>query len=241
MPRVDSHNEVHETGAVTTRPGAHEDLRAVLFDSGGVLMQPIGGRWNPRADFEQTVLAYAPSITPEQFTAAIAAGDRFLASSSSEPDRDVYHQAILCYLGVAPATQLLADLRRDVPPATILETYPDVVGTLQELSRRDVRMAVVSDNWPDLPELHAGLGIRRYFEAYAISAELGCQKPDPRMYYHASDALGLAPAQCMFIDDDPGLVAAAIALGYAGRAVCRNAVTSEVPFITSLTELLELF
>ncbi|MFD4759316.1 HAD family hydrolase [Streptomyces sp. NPDC058439] len=226
---------------MTTQPGAHEDLRAALFDSGGVLMQPIGGRWNPRADFEQTVLAYAPSITPEQFTSAIAAGDRFLASSSSEPDRDVYHQAILCYLGVAPATQLLADLRRDVPPATILETYPDVVGTLQELSRRNVRMAVVSDNWPDLPELHAGLGIRQYFEAYAISAELGCQKPDPRMYYHASDALGLAPAQCMFIDDDPGLVAAAIALGYAGRAVCRDAVTSEVPFVTSLTELLELF
>ncbi|MFE5992721.1 hypothetical protein [Streptomyces sp. NPDC056453] len=64
---------------MTTRASSPKDLRAVLFDSGGVLMQPIGGRWNPRADFEQTVLSYAPSITPEQFTAAIVTGDQFFA------------------------------------------------------------------------------------------------------------------------------------------------------------------
>ncbi|GAA1305685.1 hypothetical protein GCM10009647_024520 [Streptomyces sanglieri] len=78
-----------------------------------------------------------------------------------------------------------------------LETYPDVEETLEELSRRGVRMAVVSDAWPGLPDLHAGLGIGGFFEAYAISAVLGCNRPDPRMYHHASAALGLAPAQCL--------------------------------------------
>jgi beta-phosphoglucomutase-like phosphatase (HAD superfamily) len=86
-------------------------------------------------------------------------------------------------------------------------------------------MAVVSDAWPELPDLHAGLGIHEFFEAYAISAELGCIKPDPRMYHHASAALGLAPGQCLFIDDDPALVTAAIQLGYAGRAMCRGLAT----------------
>jgi FMN phosphatase YigB (HAD superfamily) len=61
------------------------------------------------------------------------------------------------------------------------------------------------------------------------------------MYRHASDALKLAPAQCLFVDDDPALVAAAIGLGYAGRAVCRSSVTAEVPSIASLAELLDLF
>lgn len=102
-------------------------------------------------------------------------------------------------------------------------------------------MAVVSDAWPNLPALHAGLGIDRFFEAYAISAVLGCTKPDPRMYHHASDALDLAPAECLFVDDDPDLVAAAIRLGYAGRALHRDATASPVPSITSLTELLDLF
>ncbi|MFF4381561.1 HAD family hydrolase [Kitasatospora sp. NPDC001547] len=226
---------------MTTRPSSQEDLRAVLFDSGGVLMQPIGGRWNPRADFEQTVLAHVPSVTSEQFAAAIAAGDRFLAASSPAPGLDDYHGLMLRDVGVEPTSELLADLRREVPPATLLETYPEVVGTLGELSRRGVRMAVVSDAWPNLPDLHAGLGIGRFFEAYAISTVLGCNKPDPRMYHHASDALGLAPAQCLFVDDDPALVAAAIGLGYAGRAVCRGSLTTEVPSIASLTELLDLF
>ncbi|WBB63506.1 HAD-IA family hydrolase [Streptomyces sp. WMMC500] len=227
---------------MTTRPASPGPLRAVLFDSGGVLMRPIGGRWNPRADFEQTVLAHAPSITPEQFAAAISTGDDFFAASPSTPDYDDYHRVILDHLGVDPAPRLLADLRREVPPEVFLETYPDVRETLEELSRRGVRMAVVSDAWPDLPDIHAALGIGRFFEAYAISAVLGCTKPDPRIYHHASAALDLAPAQCLFVDDDPDLVAAAIRLGYAGRALCRDSADlPDVPSLTSLTELLRFF
>ncbi|MDF6045205.1 hypothetical protein LRD69_24255 [Streptomyces sp. JH14] len=30
---------------------------------------------------------------------------------------------------------------------------------------------------------------------YAISAVLGCNELDPRMYHHVGDALGLAPEQ----------------------------------------------
>jgi len=228
---------------MTTPPVSPTPLRAVLFDSGGVLVQPIGGRWNPRADFEPTVLAHEPSITPQQFAAAIAAGDDFLAtSSSSTPDYDDYHRVMLRHLGVDPTGELLADLRRDVPASAFLETFPDVEETLGELSRRGVQMAVVSDAWPDLPGLHDGLGIRPFFEAYAISAVLGCNKPDPRMYHQASTALGLDPGECLFVDDDPELVAAAIRLGYAGRALCRDStVPAAVPSVSSLKQLLDLF
>ncbi|MEU7583543.1 HAD-IA family hydrolase [Streptomyces sp. NPDC041068] len=229
---------------MTKRSSASRSVRAVLFDSGGVLMRPIGGRWNPRADFEETVLAHDLSITNDRFTAAIAAGDRFFAALSSTPDYDDYHRVVLRNLGVEPTPQLLADLSREVPADRVLELYPDVMQTLEELSRRQVRMAVVSDAWPDLPRLHATLGIHHFFEAYAISAELGCNKPDPRMYHHASTALGLTPAQCLFIDDDPDLVQAAIDLGYAGRVICRDSPlpdVSPVPSITAMTELPEFF
>ncbi|MFD0567439.1 HAD family hydrolase [Kitasatospora saccharophila] len=226
---------------MTTRPVPREELRAVLLDSGGVLMRPIGGRWNPRADFERTVLAHLPAVPPERFAAAIAAGDRYLDASPTTPATDDYHRLLLHALGADPTPELLADLRREVPPATILETYPDVVDTLEELARRGVRMAVVSDAWPNLPDLHAGLGIHRFFEAYAISAVLGCNKPDPRMYHHASNALQLAPAHCLFVDDDPSLVAAATRLGYAGRTLQRDAPTADPSVLTSLTGLLDLF
>ncbi|MEU7555958.1 HAD-IA family hydrolase [Streptomyces sp. NPDC044571] len=196
------------------RSPASEEAQAVLFDSGGVLMRPIGARWNPRA------------------------------SLSSTPDSDDYHRVLLRNLGTEPTPQLLADLRREVPADRVLELYPDARETLEELSRRQVRMAVVSDAWPDLPDLHAALGIHHFFEAYAISAELGCNKPDPRIYHHASTALGLTPPRCLFIDDDPDLFQAAIELGYAGRAINRDSPLPDVPpvpSIATLTELLELF
>jgi HAD superfamily hydrolase (TIGR01509 family) len=125
----------------------------------------------------------------------------------------------------------------------ILETFPEVLPTLRELRRRGVRMAVVSDAWPGLPTLHAALGMDGFFEAYAISAELGCNKPDPRMYRHASDALGLSPQDCLFLDDDPSLVTAAVALGYHGLAVLRDPgrTADQVPFIRSIDALLDHF
>ncbi|WP_043669411.1 HAD-IA family hydrolase [Streptomyces xylophagus] len=79
--------------------------------------------------------------------------------------------------------------------------------------------------------------------------DLGCRKPDPRMYRHASEALGTSPGECVFVDDDAELVAAAIELGYAGRVLCREGESSgtvggsagSVPSIRTLTEVLDLF
>lgn len=141
-------------------------VQAVPFDSGGVLVRPVGGRWNPRAGFEPTVLSWSPGITSDRFEAAIAAGDEFMANASSTPDYDDYHRVILRRLAWSRSPGC----------------WPN------------------SDNWPDLPELHAALG------------------------------------------DDVALVAAAIALGYQGRAICRDGAPPDlpVPFIDSLTGLLSL-
>ena len=57
----------------------------------------------------------------------------------------------------------------------------------------------------------------------------------------ASDALGLKPAECFYVDDDPALVGAALALGYSGAAICRNGPPpAEVPVVSRLEELLPL-
>jgi putative hydrolase of the HAD superfamily len=218
-------------------------MRAVLFDSGGVLMQPIGGRWNPRADFEEILHSHFPLLTDAQLAAAIDVGNDWMQSATATPAYDDFHRIILRYLDIEPTATLLADLTRPVDPRTILETFPDVRPTLLALRQRGVRMAVVSDAWAELPQLHTALGLDGFFEAYAISELLGCHKPDPRMYRHASDALGLPPGDCLFLDDDPEYVAAAIDLGYEGRAVLRRGDPSgaAVNAIRTLDEILPLF
>jgi len=108
-------------------PGDAAPLKAVLFDSGGVLMQPIGGRWHPRADFESTVLQRAPGITAKQFAEAFAAGERFMAAAASTPDLDQYHALVLEHLGVLPTPELLAELTRPVPANRVPELFGDVL------------------------------------------------------------------------------------------------------------------
>jgi putative hydrolase of the HAD superfamily len=50
-----------------------------------------------------------------------------------------------------------------------------------------------------------------------LSCEAGYAKPDPRICLTALDRLGAGPAAALFIDDKPGNVAAAEALGMTGH------------------------
>jgi putative hydrolase of the HAD superfamily len=212
-----------------------------MFDSGGVLTRPVGGRWNPRYDFESLVVAHHPQVREDLFAAAIAAGQRFLDASAATANRTDYHRAMLTVLGIGrPSERLLTEL--EAPAAgPVLELYPDVRRVLERLRLWGVRMSVVSDNWAGLEATFAGLDIEHYFEGFAISETLGCRKPDPRMYAEGSRLLGLEPAECLFVDDDPGLVAAARGLGYRGVTLDRDAphpTADEV--IVSLDQLLPL-
>jgi HAD superfamily hydrolase (TIGR01509 family) len=216
-------------------------VEAVLFDSGGVLVGPVGGRWNPRFDFEEILAKRVPHVGPNLIATAIRIGDEFLDSAAGTPSREDYHRVLLDTLGVRATPELLVELDAPLDPTAVVEPYPEVVEVLDELRSRRIRLAVVSDAWPSLPTLHDGVGLAGYFEAYAISAVLGCTKPDARMYRHASDSLGIAPDRCLFVDDQPHLVAAALELGYHGCAVLRDGVVHpEIPSVSDLSGLLQL-
>ena len=214
-------------------------VRGILFDAGDTLYGPIGGRWNPRFDFEEVLLRYHPEVPVDRFTEAIAAGKRFMDAAPSTPPRDDYHRAILSQLGIHdPSSDLLTNLDRplDVP---VVEVFPEVTRVLAKLREREIRMAIVSDNWAGLEQAFADLGLRQFFDVFVVSEAMGCRKPDPRMYRAGSDGLGLAPSECLFVDDDPDLVLAAICLGYHGVAIDRYESTrrSDVEWIENLTDL----
>jgi putative hydrolase of the HAD superfamily len=54
------------------------------------------------------------------------------------------------------------------------------------------------------------------FDALVVSHEVGCRKPDPRIYHHARERAGCPAEECLFIDDLPANVEAARALGWQG-------------------------
>lgn len=58
------------------------------------------------------------------------------------------------------------------------------------------------------------------FDAVVDSSEVGMRKPDPRIYRHTLELIGVAdPARAVFLDDHPGNVAGAERAGLAGLLV----------------------
>ena len=218
-------------------------IEAVLLDSGGVMLHPIGGRWNPRFDFEEVVRRHHPDHPLDRFAVAIASGDRLLDEGPADRPRVEYHRHLLQALGIDnPTPRLLEDLDRPLDFHEIVEAYDDVRPTLQALRRGGIRLAVVSDAGPELARAYVELGLADAFETFSISAVVGATKPDPRMYETARLGVGGPPPErCLFVDDDPELVAGAIDLGYQAVALTRSPRHDiTVPVITTLHELVEI-
>ncbi len=54
------------------------------------------------------------------------------------------------------------------------------------------------------------------FDVVVISGEVGMRKPEPRIFLHAAELLGLPPQECVFIDDIQANITAAEQIGFTG-------------------------
>jgi epoxide hydrolase-like predicted phosphatase len=79
--------------------------------------------------------------------------------------------------------------------------------------RAGVRTGLISNSWGKgrydrsrFPEL---------FDGTVISGEVGIRKPLPEIYRMGADAIGLAPSECVFVDDLPPNLKPAAELGMA--------------------------
>ena len=90
----------------------------------------------------------------------------------------------------------MADEASEVKDETLTtlhaELIPGAGELLQELKRRDYKLALVADGRPgtysNVLRQHS---VYELFDAFAISEEVGIEKPDPRMFVAALDALDI--------------------------------------------------
>jgi putative hydrolase of the HAD superfamily len=79
--------------------------------------------------------------------------------------------------------------------------------------RKQYKVGLISNAWSGLRPWIAGKKFDDVFDAMIISAEARVAKPDSRIYRIALEALGVAPAESVFLDDFPDNVAGAQAVG----------------------------
>jgi putative hydrolase of the HAD superfamily len=79
--------------------------------------------------------------------------------------------------------------------------------------RGGIRTGLVSNSWGE--EGYDRTRFGELFDVLVISGELGVRKPQPEIYALATERLGVPPERCVFVDDLPGNLKPAAALGMA--------------------------
>lgn len=176
-------------------------ISTLIFDLGGVLVLTHWERVT-------SPLARLSGRTPEAVMELIVKGNAYYPFMRGELTPREFHQRMSEELGFR------LDFHSFIETwASIIAPNPDIAGLVERL-RGGYRLALGSNT--DVIHHARGLEVQealRHFKEGLLSFELGCCKPDPAFFTSGLGKLGVAPAECLFIDDRPENVASARSVG----------------------------
>ncbi len=202
---------------MTTNGGT---AKSVVFDFGGVLFN-----WRPADLLRSLFPQHAPDVDAAQaLVKRIFQGLKLDADWAAfdqgriEPEPLAQQIAVRTGMTVAEVTQLIGAIPDHLSPK------PDTVELLGQLHDVGVSLYFLS-NMPapyarELEARHAFLG---YFKTGVFSGDVGLSKPDPQIYAMAAERTGKPASQLIFLDDLAENIDVAVANGWGGGVVFKNA------------------
>ena len=173
--------------------------RAVLFDFYGTLAP---GRSVAAQVAARTAQAEALGIDPPALDVELTAtvDDRFRGAGG---DVEGSLRWVARRLGVDPTPDQLqrAGQIRLAAERSFGEPRPDAVDVLRSLHEQGLRIGVVSDCSAELPTYFPSLPIAPYVDAAVLSFVTGHRKPEPQNYLACCAALGIEPADGLYVGD----------------------------------------
>lgn len=192
--------------------------RGLIVDYGGVLTNPL----------RDTLDAFCAGdgIDPDALRAAVLHPESPIAAlERGEIDGPEFERVLGERLGVEPEgllRRMFAGFRAE----------PSMNDVLRAARRHGWKTALLSNSWANDYDRTGWDGL---FDAVVISGEVGMRKPDPEIYLHTAELLGLAPRECVFVDDLPHNVRGAAAVGMVGiRHVDMATTARELEALTGL-------
>lgn len=177
-----------------------DKIEAVLWDFGGVILS---------SPFDAFAAYEREAGLPDNFIRGLNARNpdtnAWARMERSDISRDEF---VVAFEAEARAAGHKLDGRR-VLASISGEIRPEMVEALRRVRARH-RVACITNNMKsgDGPGMAASrerarqvAEIMSLFEHVVESSKLGMRKPDPRIYHHACDLLGVAPETCVYLDD----------------------------------------
>jgi len=181
-------------------------IRGVLFDWGDTLFSP--------PDAANVIVTAARergiAIEPERARALwdelwevgkmpeeLAKGRDLSAAAHREVWTGLFERADAAVPGIASTLyERVMDPRAWIP-------YPDTPPTLRALRERRIKIGIVSNVPQDLRPIFAAHGLAESVDSFTHSFEVGAEKPDPRIFLRACEALGTTPEETLMVGDHP--------------------------------------
>jgi epoxide hydrolase-like predicted phosphatase len=178
------------------------------------------------ADRHGLIVDYGGVLTSDPF----ASFEAFCAAERLAPDAvrdrlrdDPEARALLARLEIgaltAPEFEVAFGALLEVEHPRLLQRMfggmePDtaMIDGVRELRAARARTALLSNSIGNAYDREL---LEELFDVSVISSEVGLRKPEPAIYELAAERLGLPPAACVIVDDLPGNLKPARALGMA--------------------------
>jgi putative hydrolase of the HAD superfamily len=201
-------------------PGPH--LRAALRERLGVDV----GEEAAKAAIKAEIAYYRPHLDEGRDPASLAG----LRRRAAEAMRPALPPEAAAADGAVLTEALLEALR--------FRAYPDAAPALRALRAMGLRLVVVS-NWDH--SLHERLdetGLSPLLDGAVASAEFGAAKPDPAIFLHALELVGVPPGAAWHVGDSRREdVEGAQAAGLFGLLIARDGAPGAIASLAELPEL----
>ena len=182
-------------------------IRAVIFDLGGVVLDsPI----EVFLEFEARH-GLAPGFLGK---VVVGSGEHgaWAKLERGELDLAAFYRAFDAEIADAGASVSSESLMAAVAGRT--QVRSSMIEAVRRIRASGRKVGALTNNWvSDDGQYERMQALAREFDAFIESCKVGLRKPDPRIYEIACEALGVAPAEAVFLDDIGSNLKAARALG----------------------------